>query len=153
MYKRYQVRLSAEQRQELKQLITTGALANAAHCHARILLKADAAPGGAGWTDEQISNAFDVSVRTVMRVRQTFVQAGLARAVHRQQPRGPHPHKLDGAAEAHLVALVCSPPPQGHARWSLRLLSDRLVGLVDDLESVSYETVRRTLKKTRSSRG
>jgi hypothetical protein len=87
-----------------------------------------------------------------MRVRQTFVQAGLERAVYRKKPHGPHPHKIDGEVEAHLVALVCSPPPPGRVRWSLRLLSDRLVELVD-LESVSYETVRRALKKTNLSRG
>lgn len=152
VHKKYRVELTAEQRQQLKELITTGSLSNAANRHARILLKADAAPGGHGWTDEQISDAFDVNIRSVMRVRQAFVQAGLERAVHRKQRRGPHPHKIDGEVEAHLVALACSPPPIGRTRWSLRLLSERLVELVD-LESVSYETVRRALKKTSSSPG
>lgn len=152
MYKKYRVELSDEQRQRLKSLISTGTLSNAANRHARILLKADVAKGGSSWTDEQISDAFDVNVRTVLRVRQTFVEAGLERALYRKKPRGPHLHKIDGEMEAHLVALVCSPPPEGHARWSLRLLSDKLVELVD-LESVSYETVRRTLKKTSLSRG
>ena len=152
MYKKYRVELSVEQRQQLKKLITTGSLSNAANRHARILLKADVAPRGHGWTDEQISDAFEVNIRTVMRVRQTFVQAGLERAILRQKRRGPHPRKIDGQVEAHLVALVCSPPPPGQARWSLRLLSDRLVQLVD-LESVSHETVRRALKKMNSSLG
>ena len=152
MFKKYRVELTTEQRQQLKKLITTGSLPNAANRHARILLKADTAPGGHGWTDEQISDALDVNIRSVMRVRQAFVQAGLERAVYRKQRRGPHPRKIDGQVEAHLVALVCSPPPAGRARWSLRLLSDQLVELVD-LESVSYETVRRALKKTHSSRG
>lgn len=152
MYKKYRVELSVEQRQQLKSLISTGTLSNAANRHARILLKADTARGGPGWTDEQISDAFDVNVRTVMRVRQTFAQAGLERTLYRKKPRGPHPHKIDGEAEAHLIALVCSPPPAGYARWSLRLLSERLVELVD-LDSVSYETVRRALKKTSSSHG
>lgn len=152
MYKRYRVELSADQRQQLKALISTGSPASATNCHARILLKADAAAGGPGWTDEQISDTLDVSTRTVMRVRQTFVQAGLERALHRKRPRGPHPHKIDGRTEAQLVALICSPPPPGHIRWTLRLLSDRLVELVD-LESVSYETVRQALKKTSSSLG
>ena len=152
MYKKYRVALSAEQRQRLTTLISTGSLSTAANRHARILLKADTARGGHGWTDEQISDAFDVHIRTVMRVRQAFVQAGLERAVSRKKPYGPRPHKIDGQVEAHLVALVCSPPPPGQVRWSLRLLSDRLVELVD-LESVSYETVRRALKKTHSSRG
>ena len=154
MYKKYRVELSVEQRQQLKKLITTGSLSNAANRHARILLKADVAPGGHGWTDEQISDAFEVNIRTVMRVRQAFVQAGLERACCQQPAWSPHtnPRKIDGQVEAHLVALVCSPPPPGQARWSLRLLSDRLVELVD-LESVSHETVRRALKKTNSSLG
>ncbi len=152
MYKKYRVELSDEQRRHLKSLLSTGTVSNAANRHARILLKADVAKGGPSWTDEQISDAFDVNVRTVLRVRQTFVEAGLERALYRKKPRGPHPHKIDGEKEAHLIALVCSPPPEGHARWSLRLLSDKFVELVD-LESVSYETVRRTLKKTKSSRG
>lgn len=152
MNKKYRVKLSTEQRQQLKDLISTGSLSNAANRHARILLKADAAPGGHGWTDEQISDAFDVNIRTVMRVRQTFVQAGLDRAVYHKKPSGPYSHKIDGEVEAHLVALVCSPPPPGQVRWSLRLLSDRLVELVD-LESVSYETVRLALKKTNLSLG
>ena len=146
MYKRYRVELSTDQREQLKALISTGSPSSAANAHARILLKADASPGGPSWTDEQISDTLDVSIRTVMRVRQAFVQAGLQRALYRKPPRGPYPHKIDGRTEAQLVALVCSPPPPGHVRWTLRLLSDRLVELVD-LESVSYETVRRALKK------
>lgn len=152
MYKRYRVELSAEQRQDLKALIAGGTHPSATNRHARILLKADASPGGPGWTDEQISDTIEVSVRSVVRVRQSFVQAGLDRALNRQRPSGPHPHKIDGRAEAQLVALVCSAPPLGRARWSLRLLSDRLVELTD-LESISYETVRRTLKKTSLSLG
>jgi hypothetical protein len=152
MYKLYRVELLAEQRQELKALISTGSPSSAMNRHARILLKADASSGGPGWTDEQISDTIEVSVRSVMRVRQSFVQAGLDRALNRKRPSGPHLHKIDGRAEAQLVALVCSAPPPGHARWSLRLLSDRLVELTD-LENISYETVRRTLKKTSSSLG
>ncbi len=152
MYKKYHVALSAEQRQYLKALISTGTHPAATLRHARILLKADAAPGGPAWTDAQISEAVEASLRSVLRVRQTFVQAGLERALRRQRPRGPFPHKIDGEVEAHLIALVCSAPPAGRARWTLRLLSDRLVELVD-LESVSYETVRRALKKTHCSPG
>jgi len=152
MYKKYHVELTSDQRQHLKELVSTGTLPNAAHTHARILLKADAAPGGPAWKDAQISDAFDVSIRTVLRVRQTFVHGGLARAVPRQRPRGSRRHLVDGTVEAHLVALVCAPPPAGHARWTLRLLSDKLVELVE-LESISYETVRRALKKTNLSLG
>src|SRR5947209_4804549 len=118
MYKKYQVLLTPAQRQHLKHLVTTGTLPAAAQTHARILLKADAAPGGPAWKDAQISEAFEVSIRTVVRVRQTFLQGGLARAVLRQRPRGRRPPLVDGAVEAHLVALVCSPPPEGHARWT-----------------------------------
>lgn len=152
MYKLYRVRLSPEQRQELKALIATGSPKSSSNRHARILLKADCALGGPGWTDEQIADALEVSTRTVLRVRQTFVQAGLGRALSRQKRQSPYPRKVDGQAEAHLVALVCSPPPLGRVRWTLRLLSERLVELVD-LESVSHETVRRALKKTNSSPG
>lgn len=152
MNKRYRVELSAEQRRDLKALISSGSHPSATNRHARILLKADASSGGPGWTDEQISDTLEVSVRSVMRVRQRFVEAGLERALNRKRPDGPYPHKIDGRAEAQLVALVCSAPPVGRNRWSLRLLSDRLVELTD-LDSVSYETVRRTLKKTSSSLG
>lgn len=152
MYKLYRVELSPEQRQLLKDLISSGRPTSATNRHARILLKADGGPGGPGWTDEQIALALEVSTRSVLRVRQAFAQRGLERALTRQPRRGPHPRKIDGQVEAHLIALVCSPPPPGHARWTLRLLGDRLVELVD-LESVSHETVRRALKKTNSSPG
>lgn len=152
MYKRYRVELSADQRKELLALISSGSPSSATNRHARILLKADASPGAPRWTDEQISDTLEVSVRSVVRVRQSFVQAGLERALHRKHPVAPYPHKIDGRTEAQLIALVCSAPPPGRARWSLRLLSDRLVELTD-LESISYETVRRTLKKTSSSPG
>jgi hypothetical protein len=151
MHKKYPVLLTAEQRQLLRDRLASGRLTLAAATRVRILLKADAAPGGPAWTDEQLSAAFDLSVRSVMRMRQIFVTAGLDAALARRPP-GPRLHKIDGAIEAHLIALVCSPPPAGYARWSLRLVSDRLVELVD-LESVSYETVRRTLKKTNLSLG
>ena len=152
MYKKYRVVLTDEQRQHLKDLIAAGRLANRAHTHARILLKADAAPSAPAWTDEQISDAFDVSVRSVVRVRETFVKAGLSRAVERQSPTGPRPRKVDGRVEAHVIALACSPAPLGHVRWTIRLLSDRVVELVD-LESLSRESVRQILKKTNLSLG
>ena len=151
MYKKYPVLLTPEQRQLLRARLASGTLTLRAATRARLLLKADAAPGGPAWTDEQLSAAFDLSVRSVMRLRQTFRGAGLDAALARHSP-GPRPPKIDGAIEAHLIALVCSPPPEGRARWSLRLASQHLVELVD-LDSVSHETVRRTLKKTNLSRG
>jgi len=152
MYKKYVVTLSDLQRARLKTLVSTGQAPAATLTHARILLKADAAPGRPAWNDAQISDAFDVSIRTVVRVRQAFLTAGLERVLARQRRADQQPRKLDGPLEAHLVALVCSPAPAGAARWTLRLLADRLVQLTD-LASISTETVRQRLKKTRSSPG
>jgi hypothetical protein len=120
MYKKYPVMLTPAQRQLLRARLATGTLTQTAGTRARILLKADAAPGGPAWTDEQLSAAFDLSVRSVMRVRQTFGAAGLDAALARRPP-GPRLHKIDGAIEAHLIALVCSPPrtatPAGACAW------------------------------------
>ena len=117
--------------------------------HARILLKADAAPGGPGWTDDRIAEAVEVSAATVERVRQRFVEQGLEAALGRKpQDRPSRPRKLDGRAEARLIALACSKPPEGRTEWTMQLLADKLVEL-EIVASVSDETVRRTLKKTR----
>jgi hypothetical protein len=157
MYKKYQVHLTPAEREELQRLIRVGTAPAAALSHARILLKADTAPGGPAWKDEQISDAFDVSVRTVVRIRQAFVYRGLAGTIYHKKPSGPRSRKLDGQLEAHLIALVCSPPPEGRARWSVRLISDEFVKLEEvkeqGLQSISRETVRQTLKKTRLSLG
>ena len=157
MHKKYQVELTPTQREELRTLVRTGTAPVAAVAHARILLKADIGPGGPAWKDEQISDTFDVSVRTVVRVRQAFVYRGLAGTIYRSKPPGPRPRKLDGQMQAHLIALVCSSPPEGRARWSVRLLSDEFVKLEEvrrsGMVSVSRETVRMALKKTRSSPG
>ena len=116
--------------------------------HARILLKADAAPGGPAWTDEQIAAAVEVSVATVERVRQRFVEQGLEAAlVRKPQDRPSRERKLDGRAEAHLIALACSPAPEGRTAWTMQLLADKLVEL-QVVDSISDETLRRTLKKT-----
>jgi hypothetical protein len=152
MSKQYPVELTAAQRDHLKSLVSTGTAPAAAINHARILLKADAAPGGPAWKDEQISDAFDLSVRTVVRVRQAFTLRGLTGAIDRKPRTGPPRPKLTGDHEAHLVALVCGTPPAGRARWTLQLLSEQLVHLTD-LDSISRETVRQRLKKTRLSRG
>jgi transposase len=152
MLRKYLVELRPEQRARLRELVSTGAAPAAAITHARILLKADRAPGGPAWKDAQISDAFDVSVRTVVRVRQTFVLRGLAGSIERQKRSGPRPRKLDGAREAQLVALVCSPPPAGRVRWTLRLLTAEFVTLTAG-DPVSRETVRQTLKKTNLSLG
>jgi len=151
--KKYKVTLTAEERQQLSDLITAGKGAARKLAHARVLLKADASPGGPAWTDERIADAVEVSRATVERVRQRFVEEGLDAALARKRPDRPNRAPvLDGAGEARLVALACSAPPEGRAAWTLQLLADRLVEL-EVVESISHETVRRVLKKTSSSRG
>jgi transposase len=153
MSKKHRVVLSAAERGGLLERIHRGRGSARDLAHARILLKADEGAAGPSWKDEQIVAALDVSLPTVERVRRRFATEGLAAAVGRRPARARKPRKLDGSQEAHLIAISCSEPPGGRARWSLRLLADRMVGLYDDLGGVSYETIRRTLKKTRSSRG
>jgi transposase len=151
--KKYKVTLTAEERQQLHALVTTDKAAAKKLTHARILLKADAADGGPAWPDERIADALDVSTATIVRVRQRFVEQGLEAAlVRKKQDRPSRERKLDGAAEARLIVLACSKPPDGRACWTMRLLADKLVEL-EVVDSVSDETVRRVLKKTNSSRG
>src|SRR5436190_4574405 len=151
--KKYKVTLTAEGRQQLQGLIASGKAAAKKLTHARILLKADAAEGGPGWDDQRIADAVEVSTDTIARVRQRFVEHGLEAALTRkQQDRPSRERKLDGRAEARLIALACSAPPQGRKEWTMRLLADKLVEL-GIVSTVSDEAVRRALKKTSSSRG
>ncbi len=149
--KRYRVTLSDAERDDLRHLITSGKAAARTLMHARILLKADTPPGEHGLFDLDIARAVESSVSRVERVRQRFVEAGLQAALVPRVPTAPRPTKLDGRGEARLIAEACSPPPADRGRWTLQLLADRLVEL-QVVESISYETVRRTLKKTSSSR-
>ena len=149
---KYIVRLTAEERTELEDLIHTGKRAASVLIHARILLKADVGEGGPGWDDERIAEAVERGASTVYRVRQALVEEGLPAALFRKKPTGRQYRKLDGAQEAHLIALACGAPPEGRATWTLRLLADRLVEL-EVVDSISPECVRTTLKKTNSSRG
>ena len=151
MHKNYVVVLSPEERERLEKLISTGHTSSKRQIRARILLKADTSAAGPSWTDEQISEALEVSVSTVSRVRKRSVEQGLSALLDRAVVRRPSRRRLDGEQEARLLAVACSPPPEGRARWTLRLIADKLVEL-EVVESISYETVRRTLKKTRSSR-
>ena len=145
--KRYRVTLTAEERQGLHDLISASKAAATKLAHARILLKADAAPGSPAWTDDRIAEAFDVSTDTVGRVRQRFVEQGLEAALARKtQDRPSREPILDGAAEARLLALACSSPPLGRQAWTMKLLADKLVEL-EVIPSISDETVRRALKK------
>lgn len=152
MKKRYVVQLSDAEREQLQRLIAAGDAPARKLAHARILLKADAGPGGPGWVDTAIAEAVEVSQPTVARVRRQCAEAGVEAALNRRPPRREYRRKLDGAQEAHLLALACSTPPTGHGRWSLRLLADRMVEL-EQAETLSYQTVRRVLKKTSSSPG
>lgn len=149
---RYVVRLTAEERVVLTALTHTGRSAARTLTHAVILLRADTSDAGSAWDDAQISAALGVSLSTIFRVRRAWVEQGLDAALERRASATPRPRKVDGAAEAHLVALACGTPPQGQARWTLRLLADRFAEL-EGGAAVSYETVRRTLKKTSSSPG
>ena len=151
--KRYLVTLTPEERQRLADLLSAGKRSALTLTRARILLKADQADGGPAWPDDRIAEALDCGVRTVERVRQRFVERGLEAALGRKpHDRPSRERKLDGRAEARLIALACSEPPDGRAAWTLQLLADKLVEL-RVVDSVCDETVRRVLKKTRSSRG
>jgi transposase len=144
---KFLVRLSADQRTQLEQMIAAGRHAAAALVHARILLKADIGANGPGWADDAIADALECGPSTVARVRKRFVRGGMEGAVHRKKPTGRQYRKLDGKQEAKLVALACSAPPEGKVRWTLKMLADRLVEL-EVVDAVSDETVRRVLKKT-----
>jgi transposase len=141
------VRLTPEQRREFEQLLRTGTHAARTLAHARILLLADAGPDGDGETDEVIAEAVGVHVNTVARVRKLFATRDARAALHRKKPTGRQYRKLDGAQEAHLIAVACTPAPDGHARWTMKLLADKLVEL-EVVEAIDPSTVWRTLKET-----
>ena len=152
MRKRYIVVLSEEERARLHTMIGRGVAPASALTHARILLKANQGEAGPGWTDAAIAVALEVNPATVARIRQQYVTTGLDAALQRKPPARQYRRRLDGAQEARLVALACSAPPEGHKRWTLRLLAQRMVEL-QVVETVSYETVRQALKQTGSSHG
>jgi len=147
MKKIYTVTLTDEERQMLHAMLSRGKTAARKLMHARILLKADAGAGGPNWRDRVIAESLEVGRTTVERVRKQFVEEGLDSALERRQSRRVYRRKLDGDAEAHLIALTCSEPPEGRSRWTLRLLADRMVAL-EQVDDLSYETVRQVLKKT-----
>jgi DNA-binding transcriptional ArsR family regulator len=149
--KRSPVVLTETERVHLKGLIATGTDAAARLRHARVLRKADQGPGGPAWTDERIAEAVEVSQPTVSRVRKRYVEAGFEAALKRRPSTRTYTRTLDGVQEAKLIALGCGAPPDGQATWSLRLLAEKRVEL--EVADISYQTVRRVLKKTNSSRG
>lgn len=152
MQKRYLVTLTAEERKELETLISRGTVAARKLTRARILLLADQAEGGPTKSDPEIAQAVMCGRATVERVRKQFVEEGIENTLTRKPTVRTYENKIDGRAEAHLIAMTCGAPPEGHARWTLRLLADQMVAL-GQVESVSHETVRMTLKKTTSNRG
>src|SRR3972149_2082876 len=127
MNKKYAVRLTSEERVKLQRLVSVGKAAARKILHARILLAADQGPDGPAWKDEQIAQGLSAHPRTIANVRQRLVEQGLEAALNRKKQehpsRGP---RLDGKAEAHLIAMRCSEPPQGRMRWTLHLLADKL---------------------------
>jgi len=152
MYQKYFVKLTAEERTDLEKLVSCGTAPARKLRRARILLKSDSSTGGPNWSCEAICAALDVHFATVTNVRKAFTQGRLETALNRKQPDREYEHRLDGRAEAYLIALACSDAPEGYDRWTLRLLQDRFVKL-EIVESVSYETIRTTLKKRKLSLG
>ena len=149
MNTKYIVDLSEEQRQHLEKLTSSGKVSARQMKRAQILLKSDMR---ASWSYEQIREAFDVSAVTIATVRRAFVEQGLEATLQRKKPDREYEHILDGEGEAHLIALACSEPPTGRKYWSLRLLQDRFVKQ-GHADNISYETIRRVLKKTNSNPG
>jgi hypothetical protein len=146
MSKRYIVRLSDEERQELQDLVSTGKAAAYKIKHANILLNIDV--NGQEWTDEEAAIAFSCHCNTVANLRQRLVEQGLESAVERKPSKTPPRQRVcDGESEAKLIALRCGAPPVGQARWTLRLLADKAVEL-EIVPAICHETVRQVLKKT-----
>jgi transposase len=146
------VRLTEEERKKLSDLISKGHGPAAGLRRARILLKADEGEEGPGWTDSAICEALEVSLSTVSRVRKALVEEGFDDALNRKKPQGRQYRKLDGEQEAQLIAVACSTPPDGRTRWTLKMLSGRLIEL-NVVDHISPECIRTTLKKTNLNRG
>ena len=150
--KRYIVTLSAEERQQLDGLVSSGIRSARTITRARILLLADQTERGQAWEDHRIAEALGCGHRTVERVRERFVLQGVHAALHHKPQQNPRRQTvLDGTAEAKLIALACSATPEGRKVWTLQMLAEKLVEL-QVVPTISKETVRRTLKKTCSSR-
>lgn len=150
--KKYVVRLSAEERGQLNDLIRSGKRSAQLLTKARILLKADVSDAGEGWSDSAIAGALDTSIANIERTRRQLVEEGFEAVLSRKyNPNSARPRIFDGVAEAKLIALACSPAPEGYARWSLRLLEEQVVEL-NIVEKASDNTIGRTLKKTFSNR-
>ena len=152
MVKKYRVSLSGEEREELRGLVSRGRAAAYRQTHARILLLSDENQAEGPMMDREIARVLQVGTATVERVRRRWVEEGVEAALGRRQQLKRRPKKLDGSGEAHLIALACSTPPEGRVSWTLQLLADGLVER-EIVESISADTVGRTLKKTDSNPG
>jgi transposase len=152
MNRKYVVELTDEHRQYLENLITSGISPARMQTRARILLKSDSSEQGPSWSYQKMVEAFDVSEMLIRDVRKRFSEQGFEAALQRKKPDREYEHSLDGEAEAHLIALACSPAPEGHTRWTLRLLKK---GMEEKqyVETISHETIRTTLKKRNLSLG
>ncbi len=148
----YRVTLSDEEREELTAMVKKGKGAARRMTRARILLLADENREDGGWKDADIAPALGVHQRTVERIRETCVMKGIEAALNHKRPQKKKKKLLDGAAEARLIQIACSEAPDGHERWSMQMLADKLIEL-EVVETISRETVRLTLKKTNLSRG
>lgn len=147
--KKYRVKLSTAQRERLKDLTSSGTIKVRVYKRARVLLLSDENREGGSKSGSQIAKAVDVSLATVQRVRRQFVQSGLQAALS-EKPRSGAPRKFNERDRAKITALACVKPPQGHARWTLRLLAEKMVEL-ELVESISHDTVDKVLKKTNLS--
>jgi transposase len=149
---KHPVVLSSEERARLESFVSKGTAPARAILHARVLLRADQSPGGPGCANRVVAENLGCCEQTVTRVRARFAAGGLERGLHRKEQERRKPRKLDGRREAHLIALACTEAPKGRCAWPLRLLAERFVQL-GQVESLSHETVRQTLKRGRSSPG
>ena len=149
---RYKVTLTKEEREQLNAVLAKGKHTSQKYRNACILINSDEGPWGNKLSNEQIAQVLQINTKTVERVKQRFVEEGFDECMERKPYPKKGPVKTDGDFEAHLIALSCSKAPEGYARWSLRLLADKMVEL-QYTDSVSHETVRQVLKKTKSSRG
>jgi hypothetical protein len=151
MPKKHRVTLTDSEREHLLSLIFAGEGSARRLTHARLLLKADEGPSGPAWADDEIVQDLDVSRPTIERIRRRCATEGLEDALNHRRPEAAPGRKLDGHAEAHLIALACRPAPEGYNRWTLRLLADKVVAL-EIVDAVSHETVRQVLKKTTAAK-
>lgn len=152
MEKKYIVKLTAEERSELNKILSNGNAAAKKHRIAKILLRADCSKEGPGYNDQEISDEVEISAKTVARLREKFVEGGLKKVFEKKFTPRYCRRKFDGEKEAKLIAVCCGKAPEGHARWTLRLLADKAVQL-EIVDNVSHEGVRETLKKTNLSLG